>query len=83
MSNNGMLNDMEFEGELNRMGGDQLELIKFVARQQHAANNRSVDHEARLKIVENRSKKMLGAIGSAGVFLGGLIVAIMEFAIRR
>ena len=44
-----MLEDAEFENQINEMGDDQPALIKFVARQQFATSKVLVSHGKRIR----------------------------------
>lgn len=80
---NGFLSDMEFERRLNDMGDDQLALIKFVAHQQFEMSKLCPVHGKRIDKLESRSRKELGAIGGATTILGGCIVGVIDFFMRR
>lgn len=80
---NELIGDLEFENELTRLGEDQPELIKFLARQQYKTNTMVVKQEDRICALEKRSNRMFITVGSIGTFIGGLIVGIADFMIRR
>ncbi len=50
-----MLDDLEFENQINALGDDQPALIKFVARQQFSTGKVLVAHGKRLKSLEGAS----------------------------
>lgn len=78
-----MLNDMEFESKLNDLGDNQLELLKFVARQQYQTSLLCPIHDRRLRKLENRTKKELGVTGGIGAFFGVAIGAVVDYLMRR
>ncbi len=73
-----MLEDAEFENQINEMGDDQPALIKFVARQQFATSKVLVSHGKRIRSVEKQNKKMFGAVG----LVSAAIVATIDYFIR-
>jgi len=77
------LNDMEFETKLNEMGDNQLELLKFVARQQYQTSKLCPVHNARIKSLENKNKKLFGVVGSIGAIIGSIIAVIVDYILRR
>ncbi len=83
MANNEMLDDLEFENQINAMGDDQPALIKFVARQQFTTSKILVKHDRRIAKVERANKKAFGLVGAASAILATAITATLDFIIRR
>ena len=78
-----MLEDAEFENQITAMGDDQPALIKFVARQQFSTSKVLVDHGKRIKSLESKNKKMMGAVGGAGAILATAITATLDHFLKR
>lgn len=76
-----ILGDLEFEQLITGM--DDRGLLEFVARQQHAMSKICPDHDTRLKRVEGRRKKSLGASGGIGAVVGAAIVGVIDYFARR
>ena len=80
---NGMLGDMDFEQKLNDLGNDEPELIRFIARQQFSTSKVLVDHGKRIKSLENKTKKMMGAVGGAGAIFATAVTATLDYFLKR
>ena len=74
-----MLKEMDFEKRLNDFGDNQLELLKFVARQQYQTMKLCPMHDSRINKLERTNKKVLVSVGGAGTFVGGLIIGVIEY----
>lgn len=83
MANNPMMDDLEFENRLNDMGDNQLELIKFVARQQNSTGKTLVSHGKRLRRLEGKNFRLFGFVGLTGAVLGTAITATIDYLLRR
>ena len=84
MANNiDMLEDAEFENQISAMGDDQPALIKFVARQQFSTSKVLVSHGRRIKKLENKNKKVMGAVGGLSAFFATAITATLDYFLRR
>ena len=83
MADINMLDDLEFENQINAMGDNQPELIKFVARQQFTTGKVLVDHGKRIKRLENKNNKVMGAVGGASAILATAITATLDYLLRR
>ena len=68
-----VLNDLKLEETIKGMG--DRELLEFTVRL-------SYSNAIRISGLEGQNKKRLGMVGTAGVFVGGLIIGLIEF-IRR
>ena len=79
----GILNDIEFENQLNKLGDNHIDLIKFVARQVYEVRITAFDHAQRLTTLENRDKKLFGTIGGISGAIGAGIVAAIDYIMRR
>ena len=79
MADNNMLGDLEFENQINELGDNQTELIKFVARQQFSTSKTMVSHGKRIKSLESKNKKMFGFVGGAGAILATAITYRLFF----
>lgn len=77
------LSDMEFEQRLTDMGDNQLELIRFVARQQYQMSKLCPVHSKKIKDLENRTKKEIGTTGGIGAILGVAIASVIDYLLRR
>ncbi len=78
-----MLEDVEFENQINALGDDQLALIKLVARQQFSTGKVLISHGKRIKKLEGQNKKVFGIVGGAGAILASAIVATLDYIFRR
>lgn len=78
-----MLEDFEFENQINAMGDDQPALIKFVARQQFATSKVLVSHNNRIKKVEGQNKRVLFIIGSFGAVIATAFIETLNYFLRR
>ena len=78
-----MLSDLEFENLIKDLGENQLELIKFVARQQYGTNKLLLSHDERIKAIEHQGKKMFGLTGGIGAVIGAGITSTLDYFFRR
>ena len=78
-----MLEDAEFENQINAMGDDQPALIKFVARQGFATSKVLVKHGKRIKSLENKNKKVMGFIGGASAIFATAVTATLNYFIGK
>jgi len=83
MPNHDMLDDLEFENQINALGDDQPALIKFVARQTFETSKVLVKHDKRIKSLEGQNKKLFGAVGGASAFVASVITATLDYFLRR
>ena len=83
MSTNGryFLNDLELEQAIKQM--DDRQLLEFTARETYTVSNLAANHEKRIKCLENRRKKEIGATGGIGAILGVAIASAIDFLLRR
>ncbi len=80
---NGMISEMEFERQLEDMGDNQLELIKFIARRQYRMTTVCVNHGRKIYKLEIRNKRILAITGGSGTFLGGLAITVFNYFSNR
>ncbi|KKN60078.1 hypothetical protein LCGC14_0535470 [marine sediment metagenome] len=80
MAGNDMLDDLEFENQMNALGDDQLELIKFVARHQFSTNR---VFNKRITKLEKQNKKVFGVVGGAGAILASAFIAALDYLFKR
>lgn len=78
-----MVEDAEFENQINEMGDDQPALIKFVAWQQFRASKVLVSHGKRIKKLEGQNKKAMGFVGATGAVIATAVVASLDYFLRR
>jgi len=83
MPENEMLDDLEFENQINAMGDDQPALIKFVARQQFSTSKVLVNYGNRIKSLEGKNKKVMGFVGGASAVFATAITATLDYFLRR
>ena len=76
-----ILNELEFEQHIAKL--DDRGLIEFVARQQYDMSIICPIHADKIKKLETRRKKELGASGGFGAFIGAAIVGVLDYFIRR
>lgn len=76
---NEMLDNMEFENQLNKLGDNQIELIKFVARQQFESTQLLTTHEQRIGTLETGDRKTSGIVGGVSGALTGAIIGIINY----
>ncbi len=77
------LNDMEFEERLTSMGDNQIELIKFVARQQYQTSKLCPVHSKEIAKLQSRSRKEIGIISGISSSLGMAVGVSIDFLLRR
>ncbi len=78
MSNNQILNEMEFEKRITEMSDRSL--MEFTARQVYEVVLSNDRHEKRITTLENRDRKFFGTIGGLGGVIGaGIVAAINHF----
>ncbi len=65
-----ILNDLEFDKQIKEM--DDRELMEFSARLGYS-------NAIRISSIEGQRRKALGLTGGLGVFVGGVIVGLVEF----
>lgn len=78
-----MLNELEFESRLQEFGDNQLELLKFVARQQFQTSKILPHHNKRITNLENRDRKAFGVSGGIGGIIGATIASVIDYLLRR
>lgn len=83
MPDKDMLDDLEFENQINALGDDQPALIKFVARQQFDSSKILVDHGKRIKSLESKNKKLMGAVGGTGAIIATAVTAAIDYVLKR
>lgn len=83
MPDNDMLEDAQFENQINALGDDQPALIKFVARQQYDSSKVLHDHGKRIKSLEKKSNKLMGGIGLVSAILATAITTALDTFLRR
>lgn len=76
---NGMLNDLEFENQLSEMGDNQLELIKFVARQQFTSSKLLAIHDTKIATLESGDRKVSTITGGISGTITGIIIGIIAY----
>ena len=80
---NGMLNDLEFENQLNTFGDNQLELIKFVARQQFASSKLLTAHDTKITILESGDRKVSSVVGGISGTITAIVISIISHFTNR
>jgi len=78
----GMMSDLEFENQINKLGDNQLALIKFVARQQFTSSQMLIKHDTRIASLENGDRKMSGIAGGITGTIAGVIIGIINYFIN-
>jgi len=76
-----ILNELEFEQHISKL--DDRGLIEFVARQQYDMSILCPIHSDKIKKLESRSRKQIGASGGAGAVSGGLVMGAIDYFLRR
>mgnify|MGYP001574490050 CR=1 FL=1 len=76
---NGMLNDLEFENQLNDLGDNQPELIKFVARQQFTSSKLLAVHDKKIADLEVGDRKASGIVGGISGTITSTIIGIIGY----
>jgi len=76
---NEMIDSMEFENQLAKLGDNQTELIKFVARQQYESCQILTSHDTRIVTLETGNKKMSGITGGITGTITGVIVGLISY----
>lgn len=72
-----ILNDMELENQMKGMGDRQL--LEFVARETWKLSRMHGVHAKRLESLESVNRKSFGVVGMVGTFIGGVIIAVIEY----
>ena len=81
---NGILSDIEFENQIDKLGDNQLALIKFVARQQFASSKLLITHNDRIISIETGNRKSSSIIGGISGTITAIIIGIINyFTINR
>mgnify|MGYP001567928641 CR=1 FL=1 len=80
---NGMLNDLEFENQLSNMGDNQLELIKFVARQQFTSSKLLAVHDKKISDLETGDRKISGITGGISGTITSIIIGIISYLTNK
>lgn len=65
-----ILNDLEFDKQIKEM--DDRELMEFSARLGYS-------NAIRISSIESQRKRTIGLTGGLGVFIGGIIIGIVEY----
>lgn len=65
-----VLDDLEFETRIKEMG--DRELLEFTAKL-------SYSNAIKIYSLQGQNKKRLGLTGGIGVFIGGIIIAVIEY----
>ena len=81
-----MLNDIEFENQINELGDDQLALIKYVARQQFAASKflakhdiQIASHDIQIASLESGNRRASGITGGISGTIGAVIIMVINY----
>lgn len=83
MSDQDMLSAINFEEHLKEMGDNQLELLKFVARQQFAMSRLCPTHSKRIEQLEHRTRREIGATGGIGAAIALAITYALDYLFRH
>ena len=78
-----MLNDMDFEQHLEKLGNNQPELIKFLARQQFTCSQILLSHGKRITCIERQNKKMFGFVGGIAAIIGAVFTGTIDYIIKH
>ena len=76
-----MLDNMEFEQQIKHM--EDRELLEFTARQAYNSCILTADNKHRICILEKRGKKTASITSGASAILGGALVTLVDFLLRR
>jgi hypothetical protein len=76
---NEMISDMDFESKLAKLGDNQTELLKFVARQQYESCQTLTSHDTRISTLETGSRKASGITGGITGTITGIIVGLISY----
>lgn len=76
-----IVNELEFEQHIANL--NDRELIEFVARQQYDMSAICPAHLDRIKKLEKRTNKAIGASGGAGALIGGMVMGFVDYFLRR
>ncbi len=80
---NGVLNDIEFENQINKLGDNQIALIKFVARQQFACSKLLALHDTKIASLEIGDRKASSIIGGISGTITAIIVGVIGYLTKR
>ena len=83
MAENDMLDDLEFENQLAELGDNQPKLLNFIARQQFSTGKVLVNHGRRIKSLESKNKKVMGAVGGLSAIFATAITWTVDYLSRR
>ena len=78
-----MLTDLDFEKQLEEFGDDQINLLKFLARQQYQTQKLCPIHSKKIEKLESRHRKELGTTGGIGAMIGVAIASAIDYLWRR
>lgn len=76
---NGVLDDIEFENQINELGDNQTALIKFVARQQFAASKVLVAHDKKIVALESGDRRTSSIAGGITGTITAAIIAVINY----
>jgi len=72
---NNILTDLEFDERISKFPLES----QFLARQVFTIQKTCCTCQKRIGVLENRDKRLLGVVGGGSGFLGGVIVAVIEY----
>ena len=81
MNGKEFISDLEFESLIKEM--DDRELQEFTARQVYEVCSTVASHGKRLFAVERKGNRVIGAAGATGAFIGGGLIAIINYFTGR
>ena len=76
-----ILNELEFEQHIANLSDRGL--IEFVSRQQYDMSLICPVHSKEIEKLKSRTRKEIGASGGIGVFVGGIVMGIIDHFMRR
>lgn len=78
-----MLEEAEFENQINAIGDDSTALTKFVAWQQFRASKVMLSHGKRIRKLEQANRKTFGIVGAVAAILATAVVAAIDYLLKR
>ena len=75
------LNDFELEKRIQGM--NDRELLEFAVRQAYQASMRTASNERRISDLEKRNTKFIGMVSGISTIIGGIIIAVINYFIKR
>ena len=78
-----ILDEIEFENQINALGDNQIDLIKFVARQQFTSSKLLVLHDEKITLLENGDRKLSSIAGGISGTITAILIGVVNYFISK